>query len=302
MPHIELDLDAKKLVLPMARALGVQDMQIGWGLMDMWAWCWAEKSKTVSAIHLLGFFGATNSDPAPVLIAFGFLAPIEGQPGIYRVRGAPKRLGLDKPPKESRVEAGRRGGLASAARRASKEQALSKQNPSKEQAKPKQTASTGQALLEKTKQTAKQTSSKEQPPSTPPPLHLFKDLAGADAPPPPDLAWKALSEDLFAAFRKERGVDPSPHPRDWKALRELRGRPGVTDTEIVVRWGRGLRAQFKARVDCFWDLNAKWDSLAVEEQRAGHRQGPLHRETTDEEFRQQVAGLERTADGQLVLP
>lgn len=110
MPHIEMDLDAKKHVPRVARMVGLPDMQIGWGLMDLWEWCFTEKSVEVEGSQLPGFFGTIKCELVEALCAFGFLSPLEGRPGVFFVRGAPKRLGISK----VRSEAGKKGGQATA--------------------------------------------------------------------------------------------------------------------------------------------------------------------------------------------
>lgn len=80
----------------------------------------------------------------------------------------------------------------------------------------------------------------------------------------PPAGWRELAEGLFKIFEKLRGSKPAPRGRDWKALRELRTRVRGSDAEILLRWERGLRAEFKARCDTFADLSERWDALAVD--------------------------------------
>lgn len=91
MPYLQLDLDAKKRVPHVARALGVPEHQAGWGLINLWEWCWTEKRDRAQPAHLAGFFGAPGADVASTLEAFGFL---EAAPDGYRVRGAERYLRL----------------------------------------------------------------------------------------------------------------------------------------------------------------------------------------------------------------
>lgn len=98
MPYLQLDLEAKKMVPRVARAMSVPDAQIGWGLIELWDWCWNEKRDVVSGIMLHGFFGAIGAELGPTLEAFGFL---EAHPEGYRVRGAEKYLRISEAQKEA---------------------------------------------------------------------------------------------------------------------------------------------------------------------------------------------------------
>ena len=100
MSHIAFDLDALPLVPKVARSAGIQEAVVGWGLTQMWEWCWRVKTDQVTTNHLRGFFGA---ELGAVLVDFGFLEPIGSN--LWRVRGAARYL---------RIQAGReKGGLAS---------------------------------------------------------------------------------------------------------------------------------------------------------------------------------------------
>lgn len=81
---------------------------------------------------------------------------------------------------------------------------------------------------------------------------------------PPEAAepgWQELVDALFQKFIDAKGNKPNPKSRQFKALKELRARVR-DDAEIIVRWERGLRGQFKERVDTFVDLDERWDALA----------------------------------------
>lgn len=84
MPYLRLELDAKHNVPKVARASGTPDAVIGWGLMDLWEWCWRNETDEVSALVLSGFFGPSEAIPA-ALVAFGFLERLDG---TFRVKGA----------------------------------------------------------------------------------------------------------------------------------------------------------------------------------------------------------------------
>ena len=98
MPYIAFDLDALKHVPDGARAAGIAEAAYGYGLVRLWAYCWTEKTETVSETHLRGFFGGGAVGPA--LVAFGHL---ELNPAGYRVRGAEKYLRVS----EARARGGR---------------------------------------------------------------------------------------------------------------------------------------------------------------------------------------------------
>ncbi len=207
MPHIEFDLDAKKLVPKVARALGVADHQIGWGLLELWEWCWAERSMTVRAHQVPGFFGIIQGDLTGALEAFGFLSPTESE-GEYMVRGAAKRLGLSK----VRSEAGKKGGQAT--NRGKSNLSNLKQVT---EAKPKQLLSNAEAVAE----------AKPKPlhPSTLPPFHPTTQEAEEAAPPP------------AAAFVIE---PPTGDPADWTGQdfwRWVQGRRQASGL-VAERWPR----------------------------------------------------------------
>lgn len=92
MPYIAFELDAMERAPEVARAIGLSVGDAAWGLLQMWRWCWREKTDSVAAIHLHGFFGATSKDPAVVLEAFGFVE--KGTTSTYRVKGASRYLRL----------------------------------------------------------------------------------------------------------------------------------------------------------------------------------------------------------------
>jgi hypothetical protein len=97
LSYIAFDLDALNVARDVGAAAGVPEERITHGLLRMWAWCFREKTDTVQAIQVQGFFGVSAG---PALVAFGFL---EASGETYRVRGAEKYLRLS----ESRSKAGR---------------------------------------------------------------------------------------------------------------------------------------------------------------------------------------------------
>ncbi len=100
MSFIQVELDAMKRVPDAARAAGVTEHQLGWGLTRLWAWCWQEKTDRVTEDHLAGFIGGDGARAARGLVAFGFLEPSEGS---FRVRGAERYLRIS----DARARAGK---------------------------------------------------------------------------------------------------------------------------------------------------------------------------------------------------
>lgn len=87
MSHIAFDLDALPLVPKVARSAGIGEAVVGWGLTQMWEWCWREKTDRVTTNHLRGFFGA---ELGAILVDFGFLEAVGSS--LWRVRGAARYL------------------------------------------------------------------------------------------------------------------------------------------------------------------------------------------------------------------
>jgi hypothetical protein len=91
MSHIAFDLDALPLVPKVARSAGIQEAVVGWGLTQMWEWCWREKTDRVTTNHLRGFFG---SELGAILVDFGFLEAAGSS--LWRVRGAARYLRIQE--------------------------------------------------------------------------------------------------------------------------------------------------------------------------------------------------------------
>jgi hypothetical protein len=99
--HIAVDLKViEGLAASVARASGLDEDRVGWGLVRLWHHCWVSRNEQLTRARLAGIFGASNLDPLlEALTTFGFLEAMEGG---WRVRGAHKYL---------RVQEGRsRGG------------------------------------------------------------------------------------------------------------------------------------------------------------------------------------------------
>lgn len=90
--------------------------------------------------------------------------------------------------------------------------------------------------------------------------------------------WQPLVDALFEKFKAHRGVEPTPRGKDWKALQRLRGRIKLDDTEIILRWARGIQSTHKQRVDSFFDLDERWDALSTSGPPRDVRTSPLRAE------------------------
>lgn len=95
--YIAFDLDALNVVPDVALASGIPAGDVAHGLLKLWAWCFRNKTDTVTELHLAGFFG---KPAAPSLATFGFL---EASGASWRVKGAERYLRV--------AEGRRRGGL-----------------------------------------------------------------------------------------------------------------------------------------------------------------------------------------------
>lgn len=254
MPYLPLDLDAKRKLEAIERGLGLPRHTMVGGAMDMWETVWRQKSAEVDNITLWAAFGPDDRI-VPALVSRGFLDPIVE--GKFRVCGAPEWLFGMKG--KSRGGHAAKGNLIPGARHKKKAARTKEVGVSAE--KPDRPETVLSASAESQPRPLLGSFSALSP-NNPTTQQASKDLAGADAPPDETSTYKALCAALFASFKRLRGKDPEPSPRDWKSLQQLRIRTRLGPEEIVSRWERGLQAQFKQRVDTFTDLNEKWDSLA----------------------------------------
>lgn len=103
VPYLQFDVDAFNVAPHVARASGIPEDTAIAGLARMWLWCWREKTDTVTATGVRGFFGADIAGP---LATFGFLEPSEKG---FRVRGATRRLRVGQAQSEAGKKA--RGNL-----------------------------------------------------------------------------------------------------------------------------------------------------------------------------------------------
>lgn len=240
MSHIAFDLDALPLVPKVARSAGIQEAVVGWGLTQMWEWCWREKTDRVTTNHLRGFFGA---ELGAVLVDFGFLEAVGSS--LWRVRGSARYLRIS----QAQSEAGKRskGNLKQYRKPAGEPgdsvRLTSGLPPAPSRLEPEDTRS------ERTGSTA--TSDERLATSD-------KRQAGAR---PAD--WELIVADFATAglgkYRPDRDKDPTA----FKAL--LADAPLE---EIRTRWRRGLanaKANRFPRVTSLAELRQHWNRLAVDD-------------------------------------
>lgn len=99
MPYLAFDLDAKKRVPRVARALGVEPGIIAWGLLEIWEHAWEAKADVVTDLTLTCCFGPTNEVRA-ALVDQGFIEQVESG---WRIRGASRYLRIS----QTRSDAGK---------------------------------------------------------------------------------------------------------------------------------------------------------------------------------------------------
>lgn len=102
MSYVTYELDAINKVPLVANAAGCDACKVGWGLAQLWAYCFRETTDVVSDKQLVGIFGVKHLGEH--LADFDFLEALED--GRWRVRGADRYLRI----KEARREGGRKGG------------------------------------------------------------------------------------------------------------------------------------------------------------------------------------------------
>jgi hypothetical protein len=240
--HIAFELDALPLVPKVARSAGIQEAVVGWGLTQMWEWCWREKTDKVTTNHLRGFFG---SELGAILVDFGFLEAIGSS--VWRVRGAQRYL---------RIQEGReRGGKAAAAAGnlkrgraapAGPNAGASLQLPSSTSPAPLQLDS----RLSATSDERLATSDKRNTGPAPKPRAVNPRLG-------------PLIGRLKKSYHDLVGKPLDPTDQDVAALKTLLGRGD--DDEIDRRWRKGLSAsQFETKCATFLKLLQVWPELAIE--------------------------------------
>lgn len=233
MSYIAFELDALNAAPAVARSSGVAEEVIIAGLVRMWAWCFREKTDTITADQLRGHFGA---DVAPALVAFRFL---EAQDSGWRVRGAQRYL---------RINEGRsKGGKAASGNL--------KRGKRKPGGKPEESPGLVPAAAG------------EQPESSPglfPALHRapntehrtpLKDSAPASRAPRESDGLVEDFETVIGSKYQWQGA------KDGAALAGLRKHSSID--EIRSRWRAGLRADGWLSVRTVAQLASKWNDLAT---------------------------------------
>ncbi len=247
MSYIAFDLDALNVSRDVGAAAGVPEERITHGLLRMWAWCFREKTDTVQAIQVQGFFGTSA---APALVAFGFLAPAGG--ADFRVRGAERYLRVS----EARSRGGKAaagnlipGGPKRSASRAPSRGSLSA--PAEPQ--PSTTLGSTSALTPNTEHRAPSTESKSIAPLFASPAveaesHKVKPQRDSDL----------LVYDFAVCGH---GTYLWKGAKDGVALAALL--KAVSLDEVRTRWRRGLEAPATAWASCrtVAQLRQKWNDL-----------------------------------------
>lgn len=241
MPFLQYDVDAKKRVPLVARAVGMSVAEVGWGLLELWEHVWMAGTDTVTELVLSGCIGP--SDPLrEALVAFGFLERLEG--GAWRVKGTDRYSKAE--------EARSRGGKAAAGnlRRGSVSGASSPAGsrllPGCPPAEPRLQPGTspgsapGKPITDNQEPiltTTPPTPSKQMPHSTP------------------------LVERVAEVFEAERGARYAPTFADEQAGRALLAKG--SEDEVLRRWAIGLRARYPA-CNGLPDLLRNWNAYATE--------------------------------------
>lgn len=232
MSHIAFELDALPLVPKVARSAGIGEAVVGWGLTQMWEWCWREKTDKVTTNHLRGFFG---SECGAVLVDFGFLEAIGSS--LWRVRGADRYL---------RIQAGReKGGKAAAAAGN-----LKRGNKRQLETPPQLAPSTLPADSQHTSQlTPRLSATSDERLATSDERILTPAKKPREPKPPPDPRHQPLVDAFDAAYRQRRGIGFPWDGRAVKVLqRLLKRRPSHLDAlwpvELAAAFGRALDAKF----------------------------------------------------------
>lgn len=241
MAYIAFDLDAFSLVPQVAQAADVQPSIIGWGLAQLWQWCWRAKADAVTLTHLKGFFGSDVSD---ALVTFGFL---ERSSGGFRVRGAGRYLRIHK----AQSEAGKKaiGNLKQNHKPEPESVPHPKVEPvgepegSRDRAGTDPEGKTGSYSEQRTASSDKRTANQQQAP-------------------PEKGRRKRVSDRLSEIFLEARQEKYKfAHAKDGEALGRILGACD-DDEAIFARWRRGLFGSGWERVSTIAQLDTKWNDLA----------------------------------------
>jgi hypothetical protein len=245
MSHIAFDLDALPLVPKVARSAGIGEAVVGWGLTQMWEWCWREKTDRVTTNHLRGFFG---SEIGAILVDFGFLEAAGSS--LWRVKGAARYL---------RIQAGwEKGGKAAAAA------GNLKRGTKKGAAKPGAGAGGKLGVVPSSlpalppgppQPNASPTATSDERLAT---SDELKSTAPREKRAPPPRESDVILEDFAAAGLGKYQWQGAKDGTAWALLR-AHSQP----EEIRSRWRFGLKASGWLQVATVAQLHAKWNDIGV---------------------------------------
>lgn len=137
-PYIQVALDALALYPRVAMMAGIDIAHVHMGFNELWCHCFRAKVDHIPRALLAGFFPETPK-LLETLVACGFVEPTED--GLLRVRGIEGRYN----PTSSKAEAGRKGGLKTAAKAVREGGRFTKQ-PSSDQAEHQAATKHGEVL------------------------------------------------------------------------------------------------------------------------------------------------------------
>jgi hypothetical protein len=303
MPFIPLELDAKKLVPKVARAAGLEDCRVAWGLWELWEWVYASQRDVVTGLMLVGFFGPSEQLVA-AMVDFGFLEDLEQ--GRFRVRGATRLINAAT----SQSRAG--NARAATARRDSKGRlmpaalessaasaaggALDDAGPSEPAAVQRKPSATP-ALTPITNHQSPIKEKGEKPPGFDETVKVLRpELEQTQVIRLPEAA--DLEQQIADAFQQVKGKHYRWGRGDVQALQKLLG-DGESPGEIVRRLAIGLRRAAYPRVGTVAELERHWNHCASEEAKPGRPS--LRANVTDAEFREAMAGVPTDENGDFVL-
>lgn len=266
MPYIAFDLDALSRVPDAARAAGLAEDALGYGLLRLWSWCFKEKTDKVGTPHLAGFFGGEGDRVPTALVAFGFLELIQG--GGFRVKGAERYLRVS----EARKAGGKaaKGNLIPGPHK--KRPKIQRQPEGGAGGQPETQPERSRKEAGEYPEAQPETLSGSSPALTPSTEYLLLSSKEEPAAEPP--AWREAWDALSAVFHEITGrtyrVDRKADPPALKALL-ADGLP-----EVLMRWRRGLENTKYGRypgVASVAQLRSKWNDLAVERSTAPPEKG-----------------------------
>lgn len=240
MPYLSFDLDALDSLPDVARRAGIDVDAVAYGLLRLWRHAWREKTDTVTASHLPGFFPGEGERVTEALTTFGFVEKRDD--GTLRVRGAERYL---------RVSAARAKGAAAA---------NAKRGLSGTPATQERRTSDAQATHERRSEHSLTPSSEQR--------------AANREPTPTRANATPLGERLCATFQRIRGAAYEPSFADQDALRRLLQLAKGDEDEIERRYALGLRRTRFPLITTWVDLSRRWNDCATPEQQSGESSAP----------------------------